>query len=113
MFLQIIISKANMRPAAGNNNLDYERLKKPELVNPKIEDSNQVWELLQIQADQKVEWQEYTFQEVVDAVAVEAIFAAVDAQYVEELKEEYLGYKNQTIKTLVTQLRTWYIITTK
>ena len=46
-------------------------------------------------------------------VAIEAIVAAIDTQYVEELKEEYIGYKNQTIKTLVTQLSTWYVITTK
>ena len=46
-------------------------------------------------------------------MAVEAIVAAFDMQYLKELKEEYLGYKNQTIKTMVTQLSTWYDITTK
>ena len=46
-------------------------------------------------------------------MAVEAIVAAVDTQYVEELKEDYVGYKNQTIKTMVIQLRMWYVITTK
>ena len=45
-------------------------------------------------------------------MAVEAIVAAVDAQYAEETKEDYVGYKNQTIKTMVTQIRTWYVITT-
>ena len=45
-------------------------------------------------------------------VAAEAIVAAVDTQYVEELKEDYAGYKNQTIKTLVTHISTWYVITT-
>ena len=44
---------------------------------------------------------------------VEAISAAVDTQYVKEIKEEYLGYKNQTIKKMVTQICTWYVITTK
>ena len=102
-----------MRPAVGNNNLEYERLKKLELLNPIIEYKTQGRELLQFQADQKIKWQEYTFQEVVNSVAAEAIVAAVDTQYVEELKEEYVGYKYQKIKTIVTQLRTWYVITTK
>ena len=31
----------------------------------------------------------------------------------EELKEDYVGYKNQTIKTITDQLQTWYVITTK
>ena len=35
-FLPLVLSKAKMRPAAGNNNLDCERLKKPELIKPKI-----------------------------------------------------------------------------
>ena len=44
---------------------------------------------------------------------VEAIVAAADAQYVEELKEDYVRYKNQTIDTFVAKLSTWYVITTK
>ena len=35
-FLPLILSKANMRPAARNNNLDCERLKKLDLTNPRI-----------------------------------------------------------------------------
>ena len=53
-FLPLVLSKDNMRPAAGSNNLDYERLKKPELINPIIEDITLGLELLQFQADQKV-----------------------------------------------------------
>ena len=46
-------------------------------------------------------------------VAVEAMVVAIDKQYVKELKEDYKGYKKQTIKTMVTHLRTWYVINTK
>ena len=90
-FLPLVLSEAKMRPAAGNNNLDFERLKKPELIKTRIEYSTSSRKLLKFQVYQKVEWQEYNFQEVVDSVAVEAIVAAVDAQYVEELKEDYIG----------------------
>ena len=48
---------------------------------------------------------------VVDAVAVEAIAAAVDEQYIDKLREEYVGYKNATIKTMIKQLRSWFVIT--
>ena len=40
-------------------------------------------------------------------MVVEAIVAADDAQYVEELEEDYVGYKNQTIKMMIAQLQTW------
>ena len=61
-FLPLVLSKAKMRPASGNNNLDCERLKKTDLINPRIEDITQGIEILQLQADQKVDWQEYTLQ---------------------------------------------------
>ena len=57
-FLPLVPSKAKMRPAAGNKNLECERLKKLELTKPRIEDSTKVQELLQFQADHKVEWKE-------------------------------------------------------
>ena len=40
-FPLLVLREAKMIPAARNNNLDCERLKKPELVNPRIEDSTQ------------------------------------------------------------------------
>ena len=60
-----------------------------------------------------MEWQEYTFQTVLDAIGVEAIVAAVENQYVEELSEDYIGYKNQTITAMITHLQTWFVITNK
>ena len=35
---------------------------------------------------------------VIDAVAVDSIVAAIEEQYINELKEDYVGYNNQTIK---------------
>ena len=102
--LPLILRKAKICLAAGDNSLDCERLDKPELLNPKIEDGTKGHELLQLQEDQKVEWQYYTFQELVDSMLVKATVAAVDVQYVEDLEEDYVGYKNQTIKMMVMQL---------
>ena len=40
-FLLLVLSEAKMRPAARNSNLDCKRLKKPELLNPRIKDITQ------------------------------------------------------------------------
>jgi hypothetical protein len=41
-------------------------------------------------------------QEGTDAVIVEHVVTeAVEALYVEELEDDYVGYSNQTIKTLI------------
>ena len=89
-----------------NQYLDCRRIKRPNILNTKIEDDTKGHNTLQLQEYHKVNWQEYTFQEVVDYLAVEAIITAVDAQYVEDLEEDYVGYKNQNIKTMVEQLQT-------
>ena len=97
-FLPLVLSKIKMRLAAGDNNLNCERLNKLELPSSRISDSTNGQKFLYLQEDQKFKCQEYTFKEVVNSVAVEAIFSAVDAQYIEEPKEDYVGHKNQTIK---------------
>ena len=72
----------------------------------KIEDNTKGRELFQLQEDHKVNWQEYNFQGVIDAVEVKAIVAAFDTQYVEHLEEDYVGSKNQNIRTMFEQLQT-------
>ena len=78
-FFPLVLSEAKMQPAAKSSNLDCKRLKKPDILNPRIEDSTQGRELLQFQAEQKVKWQEYIFQEMVESLTVEAIIAAIEA----------------------------------
>ena len=89
-FLPLVHWEAKIRLAAGDNTPDCERLANPDILKPKIEYNTKWRELLQIQEDQKVQWLEYTFQEMVDSVAVVAIVAAVDTQYVKDLEEEYV-----------------------
>ena len=84
-FLPLVLNKTKMRFAAGNQHLNCGQIKKPGFLNLKIEDDTKGRELLQFQEDHKVKWKEYTFQEVLDAVAVKAIVAAIDTQCLEEL----------------------------
>ena len=56
-FFPLVLSKARMRLAAGENNIDFERLVKPDLLNPRIKDDTKRCELLQLQEDHKVECQ--------------------------------------------------------
>ena len=42
------------------------------------------------------------------------IIEAVDAEYIEELKKEYVGYKDETPKTLLNHIKSkWCKITTR
>ena len=82
-FYPLVLSEAKMRLVDGNNNLDCKRIDKNKLLNPRITDSTKRYNLLQLQEYHKVEWQEYTLQEVFDSMTVKAIVAAVDSQYVD------------------------------
>ena len=46
-------------------------------------------------------------------MAVEDIVAAVNAQCLEQLEENYVSYNNQNISTMVEQLQMWYVVTIK
>ena len=48
-FLQLLISNAKLCLAAGDKNLEYDRITKPELLNPNIEDDTKGQEILQLQ----------------------------------------------------------------
>ncbi len=57
---------------------------------------------------------EFKLQEAVTTIGVQSIINILKEQYIKELNKDYFGYANQTIKTLLTHLRTnWCKVTTK
>ncbi len=57
---------------------------------------------------------EFELQEAVTTIGVQCFINSVKEQYVEELNKYYFGYANQTIKMLLTHLRTkWCTVKTK
>jgi hypothetical protein len=90
------------------------RLSRPALVNPKINDTTSQLDLLTLQAETKRLQKEFNLQEAITTIGVQCIIDTVEEQYVEELNEEYFGYANQTIKTIINHLRTnWCKVMTK
>ena len=80
-----MLTETKMRIADGIQDLECGRIKRPKLPNTKIEDDTKGRNLIQIQGEHKVNWQEYTFHEVIDAVALKDIVPSVNTQYVEQL----------------------------
>ena len=100
-----------MRLVTTDKSFDCARIKKPAIIHPNIASNTKGRDLVQLQEDHKLFCMEYHFQMVIDAVAVKAIVAAIVEQYIDELKEDYIGYNNQTIKNILRQIRTWFVIT--
>ena len=100
-----------MRLITTDNSLDCAQLKNSALIYTNIVNNTKGRNFVQLQEDHKLRWTEYHFHMIIDAVAVEAIVFAVEKQYIDKLKEEYISYNNQTIKSMLLQLRTWFVIT--
>ena len=86
----------------------------PPIVPTALANNTMLTLCARITADHNLECQEYWKQEAVDAVIVDKIVReGVDAPYIEELDDDFIGYSAQTIKTLIAHLRReWCIVTT-
>ena len=60
-FLLLVLAETKMRLAAGIQDLKCGHMKRPKLINPKIDDDTKGREILQLQEDHKVNWKDYTF----------------------------------------------------
>jgi hypothetical protein len=80
------------------------RLVQPPAVNPEIKDDPPQRELLRLQADTKNLQKTFNLQEAVTNIGVQYIIDSIEEEYVEELNKDYLGYANQTIKSLLEYL---------
>jgi hypothetical protein len=86
----------------------------PPAVNPAIKDNTPQRKLLCLQADTKNLQKAFDLQEAITNIGVQRIIDSVEEQYIEELNEDYFGYANQTIKSLLKNPHTnWCKVMTK
>jgi hypothetical protein len=88
----------------------------PDAVNQGITNQSTPFEILTLQAETKTLQKEFDQQEAVIIIGVQRIIDCVKEQYVKELNvnEEYFGYTNSTIKSVLYHLRTkWCKIMTR
>jgi hypothetical protein len=83
-------------------------------VNPAIKDNTPQRKLLPLQADTKNLQKVFDLQEAIINIGVQCIIDCVEEQHIEELNEDYFGYANQMIKSLLAHLHTnWCKVMTK
>jgi hypothetical protein len=86
----------------------------PDTVNQGITNQSTPFEILTLQAETKTLQKEFDLQEAVINIRVQCIIDCVEEQYTKELNEEYFGYANRTIKSVLHHLRTkWCKIMTR
>jgi hypothetical protein len=104
--LALVLDDADYDTATKNITTLAAPLSKLTTINPKINKLFTPCEIPTLQEDRKTLQKEFKLQEAVTTIGVQHIIDSVEEKYVEELNEDYIGYANQTIKTLLTHLCT-------
>jgi hypothetical protein len=90
------------------------RLVQPPAVNPAIKDDTPQRKLFCLQVDTINLQKAFDLQEAITNISVQRIIDSIEKQYIKELNEDYFGYANQTIKSLLKHLCTnWCKVMTK
>ncbi len=112
--LTIVLDDADNATVTKNIITLLAPLTKPTMINPKINELSNPYEILTLQEEMKTLWKDFKLKEAVTTIQVQHIIDSVKEQYVEELNKEYSGYANQTMKMLLTHLCTnWCKVMTK
>jgi hypothetical protein len=83
-------------------------------INKSIMATSTPLEILTFQEETKKLQKEFDLQEVVTDIGVQCIINSIEEQYVKELKEEYFGYANNTITSVLHHLQTnWCKVMTR
>eukprot|EP00804_Cyclotella_cryptica_P027644 CCRYP_010271-RA/>CCRYP_010271-RA protein AED:0.46 eAED:0.43 QI:0/-1/0/1/-1/1/1/0/207 len=112
--LALVLNDAEYQTVTNVPTLTTTCLVLPPIVPANLANNTTLTHRTRIMADHNLECQEFWKQDSVDAIIVDKIVCkAVDAAYVEELDDDYIGYGAQTIKTILEHLRTeWCVVTT-
>ena len=111
--LAMAIDESDYGPLSGDANFHYRPLRNPGNVDPTIDENTSEFETLTKQAAQAIKIKEWRTSEAVESIGVKRIIANVESQYIEEIKEDFIGYNNATIHSMFQHLRDeWCIVTT-
>jgi hypothetical protein len=109
--LALVLDNADYATLTRQAVKSTDHLVQPPVVNPAINDDTPQRKLLRLQAETK---DLLNLQEVITNIGVQHIINSVEEQNIEELNEYYIGYDNQTFKSLLAHLCTnWCKVMTK
>lgn len=112
--LATVLDEERFRASQNNPTATVDEMQEPPLVPAGLTNASTYLQKAKANATLKVLWKDYTTMNVVKEEATEYICNnLIEKMYVEELEDEYMGYRNTTPKQLFTHIRTeWCEITT-
>ena len=106
--LYLILPQAEYRIATSDTSATVDLLMKPDKVNPKFQTGTKealTWyRILQLEAKTKQAISAFVTQEEVLKEIGRRMVASIEPEFIEELKNEYTGYTNETPKSFLAHL---------
>ena len=110
--MYVILTEEEYRKATGNKTATVTMLKKPPDVNPKFKSVKKEdltrFVSMELEAETKMEMTAYITQEEVSKEIARRMVESIDIEFIEELKNEYTGFANETPKTFITHMEKEY-----
>jgi len=112
--LALVLNEIEFRTATGIATAVVDRQDQPPVIPTNLANNATLVARTRIGNVHRQDKDEYWTQEAVDAAVVERIVTElIDKVYVEELENQYTGFTNQSIKTMLAHIRKeWCVITT-
>jgi hypothetical protein len=112
--LALVLNDVDYATVTHSTVTSTDRLAQPPAVDPAIKENTPQRKLLRLQTDTKNLQKALELQEAITNIGLQCIIDCVEEQNVKELNEDYFGYANQTIKSLLAHLCTnWCKVMTK
>jgi len=112
--LPLLVSDAQFQTISGNVAAVTDKRNKPNRIDSRIDGATSNYHRLKFTREQDEKILDYHTQEEVDDAIKNLIIESVDPQYIEELKRDYVGYANETGKSMLAHIKsTWCKITTR
>jgi len=110
--MYVILTEKEYRKATSNETATVTMLKKPPDVNPKFKSVDKKdltrFVSMELEAETKMEMTAYITQEEVSKEIARRMVESIDIEFIEELKNEYTGFANETPKTFITHMEKEY-----
>ena len=110
--LYLILPQAEYRIATSDASATVDLLMKPDEVNPKFQTKTKEaltrYRVLQLEAETKQAISAFVTQEEVSKEIGRRMVASIEPEFIEELKNEYTGYTNETPKSFLAHLAKEY-----
>ena len=110
--MYIILTEEEYRQATSNTKPTVNRLPKPSDVNPKFKTKKKEdltrYRTMELENETKLAIIAYITQDEVSKEIARRMVESIDIKFIEELKNEYTGFVNETPKTLFTHMEKEY-----